>query len=171
MLERWDERPRREVLRPRLEIDQGNRSVIRPPPGSGTILRYRRNYSYSAETRHNLCSETTAPDLTRTFTMNRRNLLIALIGATGVATGTAVAQKRTAPNPQDKLALADGDVKALLLLMDTDNNGKISKREWMSFMEAEFNKLDKDGSGELDPKELLQSRLVVRHTNPLDVNK
>jgi len=103
--------------------------------------------------------------------MNRRNLLIALIGATGVATGTAVAQKRTAPNPQDKLALADGDVKALLLLMDTDNNGKISKREWMSFMEAEFNKLDKDGSGELDPKELLQSRLVVRHTNPLDVNK
>ena len=103
--------------------------------------------------------------------MNRRSLLITLIGVTGIAAGTAVAQKRTAPNPQDKLALADGDVKALLLLMDTDNNGKISKREWMSFMEAEFNKLDKDGSGELDPKELLQSKLVVRRVNSGDVSR
>jgi hypothetical protein len=29
-------------------------------------------------------------------------------------------------------------------------------------MEAEFNKLDKDGNGELDPQELLQSKLAVR---------
>jgi len=29
-------------------------------------------------------------------------------------------------------------------------------------MDAEFNKLDKDGNGELDPKELRQSRLSVR---------
>jgi hypothetical protein len=28
---------------------------------------------------------------------------------------------------------------------------------------AEFNKLDKDGNGELDTKELLQSRLSVQH--------
>ncbi|HXY52036.1 MAG TPA: hypothetical protein VEI01_21495 [Terriglobales bacterium] len=97
--------------------------------------------------------------------MTRRSLLIALIGATGIAAGTAVAQKRAAPNPQDRLALADGDVKELLLLMDVDHNGKISKQEWMNFMEAEFNKLDKDGKGELDPKQLLQSRLSVRHTN------
>jgi hypothetical protein len=31
----------------------------------------------------------------------------------------------------------------------------------MNFMEAEFNKLDKHGNGELDPKELLQSKLSV----------
>jgi Ca2+-binding EF-hand superfamily protein len=95
--------------------------------------------------------------------MTRRNLLIALIGATGVVVGTAVAQKAASTNPQDKLALADVNVKQLLLLMDADHNGKISKQEWISFMEAEFNKLDKDGSGELDPKELLQSRLSIRH--------
>ena len=36
---------------------------------------------------------------------------------------------------------------------------KISKQEFMSFMEAEFDRLDKDKSGELDPKELTQSRI------------
>ena len=101
--------------------------------------------------------------------MTRRSLLIALTGATAVAAATAVAQKRADPNPQDKLALADENVKKLLLLMDSDHNGKISKHEWMSFMEAEFNKLDKDGNGELDTKELLQSRLLVRHTNSAEV--
>jgi len=94
--------------------------------------------------------------------MTRRSLLIALTGATAVAAATTLAQKRADPNPQDKLALADENVKKLLLLMDSDHNGKISKHEWMSFMEAEFNKLDKDGNGELDTKELLQSRLSVR---------
>jgi Ca2+-binding EF-hand superfamily protein len=97
--------------------------------------------------------------------MTRRTLLIAVMGATGVAAGTAAEQKQAIPTPQDELALADLNVKQLLLLMDADNNGKISKREWMNFMEAEFNKLDKDGNGELDPKELLQSKLLVRRTN------
>jgi Ca2+-binding EF-hand superfamily protein len=92
--------------------------------------------------------------------MTRRNLLVAWISATGVV---AVAQKVATVNPKDKLAIADGNVKELLFLMDADKNGKISKQEWMSFMEAEFNKLDRDGSGELDPKELMQSRLATRH--------
>ena len=47
----------------------------------------------------------------------------------------------------------------MLLLMDTDKNGKISKHEFMSFMEAEFDRLDKDKSGELDPNELKESRI------------
>jgi Ca2+-binding EF-hand superfamily protein len=95
--------------------------------------------------------------------MTRRTLLFALMGATGLAAGTAVAQKMSNANPKDRLAIADGNVKELLLLMDADKNGKISRQEWMSFMEAEFNKLDKDGSGELDPRELMQSRLATRH--------
>jgi Ca2+-binding EF-hand superfamily protein len=48
--------------------------------------------------------------------------------------------------------------------MDTDKNGKISKKEFMDFMAAEFDRLDKDKSGELDPKELTQSR--IRATPP-----
>ena len=92
--------------------------------------------------------------------MNRRSLLIALVGATGAA--LAAAQNRTASNPPDKLALADVNVKELLLLMDADHDGKISKQEWMSFMEAEFNRLDKDGNGELDVNELRQAGVTVK---------
>ncbi len=66
--------------------------------------------------------------------------------------GTAVAQKASVPKTQDKLALGEAEVKQLLLLMDTDKNGKISKQEWMKFMEAEFDRLDKDKTGELNAK-------------------
>ena len=45
--------------------------------------------------------------------------------------------------------------------MDTDKNGKISKQEWMTFMEAEFDRLDKAKNGQLDVKELAQSKLRV----------
>jgi EF hand len=79
---------------------------------------------------------------------------VALVAAYGAMLGTAIAQKAAAPKPQDKLALGENEVKQLLLLMDTDKNGKISKKEFMTFMEAEFARLDKDKSGELDVKEL-----------------
>jgi Ca2+-binding EF-hand superfamily protein len=87
--------------------------------------------------------------------MTRRNLLISLMSASGVA----VAQRLDAPAQQDKFTQANQNVKKLLLLMDTDKSGKISKREWMSFMEAEFDRLDRDGNGELDPKELRQAAI------------
>jgi EF hand len=65
----------------------------------------------------------------------------------------------------DKLALGEGQVKQLLLLMDADQDGKISKQEWMRFVEAEFDQQDKDKLGQLDAKELSQSKLQVRHPN------
>jgi hypothetical protein len=37
--------------------------------------------------------------------------------------------------------------------MDTDQNGKVSKQAWMEFMEGEFDRLDRDKKGELDPRE------------------
>jgi len=55
------------------------------------------------------------------------------------------------------------EVKELLMLMDTDKNGKISKQEWMAFMEAEFDRLDKAKNGQLDVLELTQSKLPVSH--------
>jgi hypothetical protein len=51
----------------------------------------------------------------------------------------------------------------LLLLIDADDNGKISKQEWMKFMEAEFDRLDNDKKGQLDVKELMQSKWRVSH--------
>ena len=55
-------------------------------------------------------------------------VVIAMLVATWAMLGTAVAQKAATPKPQDKLALGESEVKQLLLLMDTDKNGKISKR-------------------------------------------
>jgi Ca2+-binding EF-hand superfamily protein len=95
-----------------------------------------------------------------------------LVIAVFATVGTAVAGQRmdtpkqiATPKPQDKLALGEPEVKQLLLLMDTDKDGKISinKQEWMKFMEAEFDRLDKDKSGDLDAKDLQQSKLRVSH--------
>lgn len=63
------------------------------------------------------------------------------------------------PKQQRTLALGEAEVKQLILLMDTDKNGKISKQEFLRFMEAEFDRLDKDKSGELDVQELKQSQI------------
>ncbi len=85
---------------------------------------------------------------------------IAMLTLAGTMLRTAVAQN-AASEADEKLSLGEDDVKQLLLLMDTDKNGKISKQEYMKFMEAEFDRLDKDKSGELDAKELTQSSLRV----------
>ncbi len=91
---------------------------------------------------------------------------VAVLVATLVMGRTGIAQTKAAvPKPQDKLALGEEEVKQLLLLMDTDKNGKISKAEYMKFMEAEFDRLDKDKSGDLDVKELTQSKLRVSHAS------
>jgi hypothetical protein len=82
---------------------------------------------------------------------------------TQLLSGTANAQKQSVPKPQDKLALGENEVKQLLLLMDASKNGKISKQEYMNSMEAEFDRLDKNKNGELDPKELTQSKLRASH--------
>jgi Ca2+-binding EF-hand superfamily protein len=96
-------------------------------------------------------------------------LAITVLLATVAILGTAVAQRAAVPKPQDKLALGEPEVTQLLLLMDTDKNGKISKQEWIKFMEAEFDRLDKDKKGQLDAKELEQSKLRVSH--PANVGK
>jgi hypothetical protein len=55
--------------------------------------------------------------------------------------------------------------------MEADKNGKISKQEWMRFMDAQFDRLDKNKSGELDVKEIAQSQMSVRHGRPVAVGK
>jgi hypothetical protein len=99
--------------------------------------------------------------------MTRRRMAAALMGSAFAFAGTSIAQDTAnVPKYPDKLALAQSNAKQMLLLMDTDKNGKISKKEWMNFMSAEFDRLDTDHSGELDPHELLKSNLVVQHVSP-----
>jgi hypothetical protein len=88
-------------------------------------------------------------------------LVIAMLATIWGLVGTAVAQKAAVPKPQGKLAIGEDEAKQLLLLVDTDKKGKVSKQEWMKFMEAEFDRLDKAKTGYLDVKELMQSKLRV----------
>jgi hypothetical protein len=65
------------------------------------------------------------------------------------------------PGPQSpNVAAGESEAKKLLLLMDKDQNGKVSRKEYMDFMAAEFDRLDVNKDGELDVKELTQSQLV-----------
>jgi hypothetical protein len=75
--------------------------------------------------------------------------------------GTAAAREVNSPAPAS-LAKGETEVMHLLKLMDKDQNGKVSKEEFMKFMDAEFDRLDTDKSGELDVRELTQSRVRTR---------
>jgi hypothetical protein len=72
--------------------------------------------------------------------------------------------QKAVPKQERSLALGEDEVKQLIALMDTDKNGKISRQEFMNFMAAEFDRLDKDKNGELDQKELTQS--LIRPARP-----
>lgn len=95
---------------------------------------------------------------------------IALLGGTlGVFAfaGPHPAQTTTAsPKQPDRIAIATENAKRIMLLMDTDKNGRISKAEWMKFMSNEFDRLDTDKSGSLDVNELLKTDITVRHISP-----
>lgn len=66
--------------------------------------------------------------------------------------------------PKDRQGAADANAKQMLLLMDQDKNGKVSRQEYMDFMSAEFDRLDVNKDGELDVGELTQSQLRVHGT-------
>jgi len=89
-----------------------------------------------------------------------------LTGSLPARAQTPAAQAAPAPiSPQSpKVAAGTVDVKQLLLLMDTDKSGKISRKEFMDFMGAEFDRLDTDKSGELDVRELEKSQLTSTHS-------
>jgi hypothetical protein len=94
---------------------------------------------------------------------NRVRLMVILAVLVSVITflGTAAAQKASVPRPQDRLALGEEHVKQLLLIMESDGNGMISKQEYMKFMEAEFARLDKSQQGKLSARELNQTTLTA----------
>ena len=79
--------------------------------------------------------------------------LVALIGITlavGSVAGDAIGQrvsKRTA-------ASAARDVQNIVKLMDADQNGAVSKEEFMNFMSQTFDRLDLNKNGSLEANEM-----------------
>jgi hypothetical protein len=97
--------------------------------------------------------------------------VIAMLASYWLVPEAGVAQsKASVPKPQDTLAIGEGAVKDLLLLMEPDKNGKISKQAWMRFMGEEFDRLDKDKQGELHVQELRSDRLI-KPVRPQDLGK
>jgi len=89
----------------------------------------------------------------------RITAMVTVLAAAGTMLCSATAQKMPLPRPQDNLAMGEDQVKQLLLLMPADKKGMVSRQEYLKFMEAEFNRLDKEKKGELDARKLGQSNL------------
>jgi hypothetical protein len=83
---------------------------------------------------------------------------VALVGATASTPAFAVKARN--------VAAGEAWARQMLTLMDTDKNGRVSKREWMRFMEAEFDRLDVDHSGELTVRELARFPAAGSHPGP-----
>jgi len=67
--------------------------------------------------------------------------------------------------------MASENIKQLILVMDTDKRGKISKQQWMAFMEAEFDRLDIEKKGELDQTAIRHSMADVKHARFSDLGR
>jgi len=81
---------------------------------------------------------------------------IALLGVIATQGCTTTSSQAGGSTGDQKAALVDNHTKELLLMMDRDQNGKVSKQEFMAFMSGEFDRLDTDKNGDLDPVELNQ---------------
>jgi hypothetical protein len=89
--------------------------------------------------------------------------IVTVLVVAGTVLCSATAQKMPVPRPQDSLAMGEDQVRQLMLLMHTDKKGMVSHQEYTRFMEAEFERLDKEKKGELDAKKLAQSNLTASH--------
>jgi hypothetical protein len=83
-------------------------------------------------------------------------IITGVLGRLGAMQSVAAAQQASVTKPQANVALGEDEVKKLLLLMETDSDGKVSKQVYMSFMEAEFDRLDQKKEGKLEVKQLTQ---------------
>jgi hypothetical protein len=107
--------------------------------------------------------------LTRTHTLGIAAVLAAVFAAGALVKTAGVAAQAgssSAPafTPQSQSVVAgEFEAKKLLVLMDADKSGTVSKKEFMDFMEAEFDRLDVNHDGVLDVKELEQSQLMQAH--------
>jgi hypothetical protein len=86
--------------------------------------------------------------------MLRKGTMLTALLVAGAMVGIGGARQPATPKAQDNVAKGEDEVKPLLLLMDQDKDGKVSKQEFTRFMEAEFERLDKKNEGKLDVKEL-----------------
>jgi len=85
--------------------------------------------------------------------IGRRSFMqIAGVCMSAATVQTAIAQDQA--KREKNLAAGEAEAKRMLLLMDRDSNGMVSRQEFMAFMEAEFDRMDVNKDGQLDVAEL-----------------
>jgi hypothetical protein len=85
--------------------------------------------------------------------MSGNRIRLFIVAAVAGLAGTAIAWPSL-----DPMTAGLKQTVQLLVLMETNHNGVVSKAEFMQFMEAEFDRLDKNKDGALDVKELTQTQ-------------
>jgi Ca2+-binding EF-hand superfamily protein len=85
--------------------------------------------------------------------------LVVIVPLLALMASASIAQQ----SPTARQQQGEPAVKQLLLLMDKDGNGKVSRAEFMRFMNAEFDRLDSNKDGELDVNELTKLRVGPGH--------
>jgi hypothetical protein len=90
--------------------------------------------------------------------VSHRSILVGLTAATLLAAGTEVgtAIAREGMHRSDKVSMGEEKIKKLLPLMDQDKDGQVSRQAFMKYMEAAFERLDKEKSGHLSVRGLTQ---------------
>ena len=100
--------------------------------------------------------------------MRGRHLGIAWLVVVGLGAGFA---QKGIPKQPDKNVMVVENVKQLLLVMEADKKGKISKQDWMAFMEAAFDKLDLEKKGEVDQAAIKQSTTYMKQARSADLGR
>jgi hypothetical protein len=97
--------------------------------------------------------------------LNRMKIVLAVaaFAATCALPGHAVAQKQMTFKPLDTAAAREIEVKQLLLLVDTDKDGAISKQDWLKLMDAEFDRIDRNRAGVLKVNAIPQPQQPVKY--------
>jgi len=90
-------------------------------------------------------------------------LVVSALLTVGGLVGAGAAQKGGAvPAPTEQkgqIVAGETAAKQLLLLMDVNKDGKVSKEEWMKFMGAEFDRLDTNHDGFVDVRDMQKSQI------------
>jgi hypothetical protein len=85
--------------------------------------------------------------------MSGNRIRLSIVAAIAGLAGAAIASPKL-----DPMTAGLKQTVQLLVLMETNHNGVVTKAEFMQFMEAEFDRLDKNKDGALDVKELTQTQ-------------
>ncbi len=90
--------------------------------------------------------------------MDKRKIIPAVIGISMLVSSLAFAQTQPPPPPGSREARPDPRMEQaidnMLQDMDTNGDGKISKKEWLAAQERQFKRLDRNGDGFVSKDEI-----------------